>query len=557
MLDSKNVSLNKVFPYLLAICFVANATALFSEIMGPDATLYASIAKQMVQNNDFLNLYGNGADWLDKPHLPFWLGAISYKIFGINSFAYKFPNFLAYLMACFYTYTIGKKFFTSTIAKLSTLIFACSLHIVLCNFDVRAEVFLTAFILASIYHIYQNITTSKFKYIVFASFFAALAIMTKGIFVLITIGAGFVFYWLNTKQWNEFLKLKWYVLVFLTLIFILPELYCLYTQFDIHPEKIVFGKQGVSGIKFFFWDSQFGRFFNNGPITGNGESLFFVHTTLWAFLPWSIALIVAAIFIIKEHKNNDFKVNNPVFYILNGSALITFIMFNASKFQLPHYIVIIFPHFSFLTGYFLSNLKQLKLLILLHYSLLFVLALAMALAFTMSYFFGIKSWAFFLLTLPLILYVYIVFFKQHTSTSFAIKGVCIMFFLTIFFNTLYFPNLMQYQGGMMAGKFQKKHLLNTVATMYKCNDYNFEFYGDANLKRANQASVICTINYQPKLILGFKRSFNDINKDSFSIKIIKYFPDFHISEMKAEFINPSTRANVTDSFYLAYCTKIK
>lgn len=58
------------------------------------------------------------------------------------------------------------------------------------------------------------------------------------------------------------------------LIFISPELICLYIQFDSHPEKIVFGNTHVSGIRFFFWDSQFGRFFNTGPIKGKGDPFF-------------------------------------------------------------------------------------------------------------------------------------------------------------------------------------------------------------------------------------------------------------------------------------------
>jgi hypothetical protein len=74
-------------------------------------------------------------------------------------------------------------------------------------------------------------------------------------------------------------------MVVLILLFITPELYSLYTQFDIHPEKVVFGRTNVSGLKFFFWDSQFGRFFNTGPIKGNGEPTFFLHTTLWPFYP--------------------------------------------------------------------------------------------------------------------------------------------------------------------------------------------------------------------------------------------------------------------------------
>ena len=44
----------------------------------------------------------------------------------------------------------------------------------------------------------------------------------------------------------------------------------------------------VSGIRFFFWDSQFGRFFNTGPIKGSGDPFFYFHTPVsYTHLNWS------------------------------------------------------------------------------------------------------------------------------------------------------------------------------------------------------------------------------------------------------------------------------
>ena len=72
-------------------------------------------------------------------------------------------------------------------------------------------------------------------------------------------------------------------------------LLALYLQFDAQPDKLVFERTGVSGIRFFVWDSQFGRFFNTGPIRNtDGNPAFFVHVFLWAFLPW-VAVAFAAL----------------------------------------------------------------------------------------------------------------------------------------------------------------------------------------------------------------------------------------------------------------------
>ena len=62
------------------------------------------------------------------------------------------------------------------------------------------------------------------------------------------------------QNWKQLFHWRWLLALVLITIFISPELYCLWKQFDQHPEKIVLESQKVSGIKFFLWDSQFGLY---------------------------------------------------------------------------------------------------------------------------------------------------------------------------------------------------------------------------------------------------------------------------------------------------------
>ena len=118
--------------------------------------------------------------------------------------------------------------------------------------------------------------------------------MTKGVFTLITISSGLCCMWAYQGRWRELLRWKWLAALTVTLLCVMPEVLALYRQFDMHPEKTVFDQTGVSGIRFFLWDSQFGRFFNVGPITNkDGNKLFFVLVFLWAFLPWVAAFVWA------------------------------------------------------------------------------------------------------------------------------------------------------------------------------------------------------------------------------------------------------------------------
>ena len=539
---------SRQFIILLVIALAANAVGLFNDILEPDGALYASIAKNIIIKNDWVNLYAYGGDWLDKPHFPFWISAISFKVFGINAFAYKLPSFICFLIGVLYTYKLSLNLYSKQTAQLATLIYATPLHIILCNFDVRAEGYLTAFVISSMYHFYSAMQASNwFKHIVTSALFAAFAMMTKGIFVLVTIASGFVVYWIASKQWKEFVNHKWYLLLLFSLAFITPELYCLYQQFDIHPEKIVFGNNNVSGIKFFFWDSQFGRFFNTGPIQGSGDKFFFVHTILWAFLPWSVYLFIAVSKSIKSYKM--FKPTTSL--IINASALISFLMFSVSKFQLPHYIVIIFPLLSMIVArYLLEAAVKPKESIILNHIQHFAFIVLIAFIAVLTFFYKLDS-----ISIPLLLTIVAILFfitklKDKSIDGVALKALCFSVLLALFLNLSFYPNLMHYQAGMMAGKWQQKHLPNKIVSMFRCNVFSFDFYGNTTIERYSDLLPLLK-NDSVAYVFAGKKEIEKVNADSFQVKVLDNFSYFHITELEASFVNASTRSQTLDTFVIA------
>ncbi|MGE4399996.1 MAG: hypothetical protein AB7D29_10795, partial [Campylobacterales bacterium] len=178
-------------------------------------------------------------------------------------------------------------------------------------------------------------------------------LMGKGLFTMIVICSGLVVLWIYKKEYKNMLSIKWIIALLACFVFALPEFVSLYIQFDMHPEKVVFGSQNVSGISWFFWDSQFGRFFNTGPIVNtNGNIWFFMHTFLWAFLPWTLFLLFGAVADLKA-RNTISKSEKENLVFLLGSFLPTFILFSATKFQLDHYINILLPFCSILTAHYI------------------------------------------------------------------------------------------------------------------------------------------------------------------------------------------------------------
>ncbi len=342
--------------WLTFIAILANATGMITPVINAgDSVTYAALSHHIAQSGNWMNLVLDGKEWLDKPHFPFWMTALFFKLGGVSAFTYILPGFLFHLLGGYYTYRIARLFYGREAAWLSVLVYSSVFHIMSASSDVKAETYLTGSIMAACYYWLRYDTAPKLKFLLLGAIFSGISVMTKGVFTLITIGSGFVCMWIFMAQWHKLWSGKWILALCLSLLCTAPELIAVYTQFDAHPEKLVFGRTNVSGVKFFLWDSQFGRFFNTGPITNtNGNPIFFVHVFLWAFLPW-VAVYFAAMF---QQLRNFTKLNpsdRSYFVFLCGAFFVTFVLFSATSFQLDHYTIILFPFAAIVCGKFLST----------------------------------------------------------------------------------------------------------------------------------------------------------------------------------------------------------
>lgn len=538
---------------LIGAAVLVNFTGLFIPVIGPDGTLYASIAKTMAQKNDFVNLYAYGQDWLDKPHFPFWVTALSFKLFGISTWAYKLPGIMFMMMGAFYTYLFGKALYNKQIGLWAALILLTAQHIVLSNNDVRAEPYLTGLIIAAVYHFYQSHTKSSFLQLVWGCLFAACAIMTKGVFAIIPIGGAIAGHLIITRQWKQLSTARWWLAVVLTLIFILPELYCLYQQFDLHPDKLIFGHHYVSGVRFFFWDSQFGRFFNTGPIKGHGDPSFFIHTTLWAFLPWSLLLFVAIYRFIKTGIRN---VQSAEWYCVSGS-LLTFLLFSASKFQLPHYLNIVFPFFAIITAQYLYKVREIKSIKAIRLVQTIVTGLMALAIIALNYFYQPETWNF-LIALCLLLCIAGLVFLPHrvgkgVVAQMVVLTTMVSFFVNIYLNTIFYSSLLKYQAGSEAAMWINKNNPQNLPVVQLNDEYvsSFTFYiaGPVNTISDDNPKSYPT---KPFIFYGPAGRIKQLGQMGWHIKQLKSFQRYWISRLKPAFLNKFTRAAETNEMQVVY-----
>jgi 4-amino-4-deoxy-L-arabinose transferase-like glycosyltransferase len=536
----QNQHSSRLYNLLLTLAIAVNFSGLFLVIIGPDGTLYAAIAKTMATTGNYLEMFGNGTDWLDKPHFPFWVTAFFFKLFGANNWSYKLPAILFMMLAAGYTYLFARKFYSEAVAKWSVLILLTAQHIILSNTDVRAEPYLTALIIGAVYHFHRAWADGKFLQLLLGSLFTACAVMTKGIFAFIPIAAAIGIHLMAMGRWKEIFHPRWIWAALMTLVFITPELYALYYQFDMHPEKVVFGKTNVSGLKFFFWDSQFGRFFNTGPIKGKGDLSFFLHTTLWAFLPWSILLYVA---VVKRIRNRKDKAITE-WYCL-GAGIVTFLLFSLSKFQLPHYLNIVFPFFAIITAAYIADAVNLKHIRIIQYILITLMLIILP---ALHFFFkpGISHLS--MTILMAMVFALLIFLPKLfiVSPKELIIGRTVLaaVLVNLYLNGFFYPRLLTYQGGTTAAlHINEKYPGIPVVQLRQRFSYPLEFYLDAPLITIDSLADTSRLP-KPSLLLLHQ------DDDSLGLIPVKSFDIFPISKMNKKFIDPATRGTQVKQFNL-------
>src|ERR1700761_6896953 len=216
---------------LFILAVLVNLAGINADFFTDDPGLYASIAKNLVYKKEFLQLFTYNQDWLDKPHFPFWMVFLSFKALGISVWAYRLPALLFFFLGAFYTWLFARKFYGADIAAIAVLILMTAQYALMGNVDIRAEPYLVALIIGSIYHISRLEERFSFADLFLAALLTACAIMTKGIFVITAIYGSLLGQLIFQKRFRSLFSFKFIGLFVLTFIFTSPEFYALYIQF--------------------------------------------------------------------------------------------------------------------------------------------------------------------------------------------------------------------------------------------------------------------------------------------------------------------------------------
>lgn len=539
----------RVYIFLFSLLGLVYIAGLFVPLMDNDSAHHADIGLRMYLTGDYVTLYDHRGDYIDKPHFLFWASALSYHIFGVTSFAFRFPSFLFTILGTYSIYRLAKELYDHETGKLAALIAASSFCYILANNDVRMDAILTAAIAFASWQLVAYVHHRKFIFLLGAALGMAIGFSTKGHVGLVTPVAGIFFYILYGKDWKRLFDWHWLIVIFFFALFISPVVYCYYLQFNLHPEKISQGMKGVNGIKYILWSHSFDRIKGHERFgaVGKEDRLFFLHTFLWTFAPWCFVGLIALVIRLK----NFFQAKEE--WLSTGVFVMLAALINFSNFKLPHYMPILAPATALIVAHFFTSKRDNEkwrkafFIIQLTASLLVLVTAAIVNA----WIFPVKNTLVFgglILLLAIVFYFLLAPRLSTIQKSIAVSVVSISLFFFLM-NTNFYPQLLTYQGGKSLADLTRgvadpkdvyfwKNTFSSTYSFYSSSDR--QVYNDSLALQGKKTWLIYNKSQQAGIdSAGF------VFGKTFSVR------DYEITRLKKSFIDPATRKQTLDSIVMA------
>jgi len=95
-----------------------------------DEPRFAEATREMMERHDYIVPYFNATYRFDKPPFTYWAQSVSYRIFGANDFAARFPSAVAAALVAVVLFHWGQRLGRNEIGWWAAIIFSLSLQVV-------------------------------------------------------------------------------------------------------------------------------------------------------------------------------------------------------------------------------------------------------------------------------------------------------------------------------------------------------------------------------------------------------------------------------------------
>lgn len=536
----------KLFKYLYIIIALAYVSGLFIPLMENDSAQHATMSMRIYLSDDFFNLQRGNEAYLDKPHMHFWLSALSFNLFGLTEWAYRLPSFLFTILGAFSVFKLTKEIYKKEIiAHFATVIFLSSQTIFLANHDVRTDAVLTGATIFAIWQLYRYIITEKSIAVILGAIGLGISFSTKGLYGPMIIFFAIISQMILMKKLKILLSYKTILGFLFFALTISPVIYAYYLQF------------GQEGVEFILWKQNVDRATATNLVPSNTDYFFFFHSILWLFFPWSLLMYFGLFKVIQKWIKNKLKPIKMVETMTIIGVFAPLLILSFSQFKLPHYVNPLIPLLSIMTAHFIYNwyennkVKTLKTFLVINYVLIPILIVAV---FSLLYFVFepvANVFEIFTVIIALVLLGWMIYRKNEIHLKFIIVSVLMMVFVNTAMNLYFYPKLLEYQAGLQLSRTIKERNIDSskLRMVDRGHSWTLDFYTQTNTPAISKEELE-DLSEDLWVYVDKDENYNLIKNSKVQIMDSIEVNHFRVSKLNMKFIKPSTRASKLRKAYL-------
>ncbi len=328
---------------LIAVAVAPLFLGLRDTLFETDPAQYAEVARRMLHSADPFSLHDNFGVFLNKPPMTMWAAALAMKLLGVTSAAFRLPALVFALGLLAAVWRIGELLWDRTTGLVAVAFTGASFSVQLMVLDPKVDAGVTCFMALTVWALLEARRRPRLVWLAWA--FAAAGILTKGPIGLAALAAAVAPEALRRRWgaaepgavWQRILAFK--PLSGLALLCALMATW--YTA--------LIREHGWAGAKYLLWEMSFSRVLHQSDYHNATTPLFFLHTGLWAFLPFTPVLLfelaTAARGLLQSRRLPPDEARVVWWWLL-----IPFAVISLAEFRLPQYLYWLAPPAALLSA---------------------------------------------------------------------------------------------------------------------------------------------------------------------------------------------------------------
>jgi 4-amino-4-deoxy-L-arabinose transferase-like glycosyltransferase len=327
----------------------------------------------------------------------------------------------------------------------------------------------------------------------------------------------------------------------LVIIIISPTLHHLYESF------------GWEGLRFYFIDNNIGRI--TGEVAGsNTDPLFYFYNLVWAFLPWTILLVVGIFLEIKSWTGT--RSRDALRAAIPGSVFVLLVILSIARGKAPNYMMVMTAPLSVViagwSDYWLK-LPGEKIRKLIVSQALLLTAIFLFLLFAVFFFAENVYWLTILLIILSGVALYAVYrLQDNSAVRIILASLIVTGTFNLFLNSVIIPQLFSYQGcRKVLTVFEENRKNGDRLYNFEVEQYELFFYSEDKVTDIdNWEDLYKTLESPGSWIYTNRIKYNDIMNMKYPVDTVYQIRQRGMNRITLEFLNPQTREESLITNYL-------